>query len=386
MKDHVQRELPRIEAEGLLRRTVAWPEAGGKIRLADGRTLLNFSSNDYLDLATDEQVKRRAIEAILRWGCGATASRLMCGTLEIHEQLEAALARWVGGDAGLVFGSGFATNVGLLFALVGREDVIFADRLSHASLIDGARLSGATLKRFAHNDPCALIRALDVTPCRRRRFIVTESVFSMDGDTAPLPELLELAARYEATLLVDEAHAIGVWGGGGGRCRALGCPADLTVGTLGKALGSHGGFVVCSAAMREYLVNRARSFIYSTALPPASVAAALAALERITHDEAMGDRLLDRARTFHRQLTEEGLRVAPFCSQILPVHVDDNQRAVALAERLRAAGLLVTAIRPPTVPTGTARIRLSVTLAHSPEDLAWAAATIGRVVRESETA
>jgi len=382
--DYLKQELAELEREGLRRHTVAWPAAGGKIRLDDGRTLLNFSSNDYLNLAQDPHVKGRAIKAIERWGCGATASRLMCGTLTLHEELEAALARLLGGAAALVFSSGFGMNVGILFALAGRDDVIFADRLNHASLVDGARLSGATVKRFAHNDVDALQRMLQATNGRGRRFIVCESVFSMDGDLAPVAAFRDLAERHHAALLVDEAHAIGVFGCGGGLCHQLGEQAtpELTIGTLGKALGSLGGFVVCSAEVREYLINRARSFIYSTALPPPCVAAALGAVERLQQDPAMGQRLLNLARRFHELLRAEGLRLPEFCSQILPVHVGENRPAVELATRLRERGLLVTAVRPPTVPRGTARLRLSVTLAHSPDDLAGAAAEIGGVARQ----
>jgi 7-keto-8-aminopelargonate synthetase-like enzyme len=212
--------------------------------------------------------------------------------------------------------------------------------------------------------------------------VVCESVFSMDGDIAPLTQLRQLAAQYEAALLVDEAHAIGIWGHGGGLGRELGMQAaELTAGTLGKALGSLGGFVVCRRKTREYLVNFARSFIYSTSLPPGSVAAALGAIEQIERDPGIGQRLLDLARGFHRSLLSEGLRLPEFCSQILPVHVGDNRRALELATALRERGLWVTAVRPPTVPEGTARLRLSVTLAHTPEDLAWAAAEIGSAAR-----
>ncbi len=381
--DYLHPQLDKLERDGLLRHTSVSAGVGGKVTLEDGRTILNFSSNDYLNLTQAVPVKRRAQEAIERWGCGATASRLMCGTLSLHEELEGALARLVGGEAALVFSSGFGMNVGVLSAVAGRDDVIFADRLIHASLIDGARLSGATLKRYVHNDVQSLVHLLQSTSCRGHRIIVCESVFSMDGDIAPLTELRRLATQYEASLLVDEAHAIGIWGNGGGICRELGNQAaELMVGTLGKALGSLGGFVVCSRKTREYLVNCARSFIYATALPPASVAAALGAIEQIDRDPAIGQRLLDLACGFHRLLRAEGLRLPEFGSQILPVHVGDNRRALELATRLRERGLLVTAIRPPTVPEGTARLRLSVTLAHSPEDVAWAAREIGMIARQ----
>ena len=401
--DFVRSRLEQLEREGLLRRTTVSAGAGGKLQLEDGRTILNFSSNDYLNLAQNGRVKRRAQEAIERWGCGATASRLMCGTLPPHEELEAALARLTGHEAALVFSSGFGMNVGVLFALAGRDDAIFADRLSHASLIDGARLSGAELKRYAHNDVASLEHWLRTTPCRGHRLIVCESVFSMDGDVAPLGELRRLATEYEALLLVDEAHAIGVCGEGGGLVcelrrelrressrklsrEAMDAAPELTVGTLGKALGSLGGFVACSHDMREYLVNCARSFIYATALPPASAAAALGAIEMIEEDPTMGARLLERARGFHHALRAEGLELPEFGSQILPVLVGGNRRALELASALRERGLLVTAIRPPTVPEGTARLRLSVTLAHTAEDLAWAAAEIGCVARQAGVA
>jgi 8-amino-7-oxononanoate synthase len=381
LRDHVTRELARLDGAGLLRRTTAWPQAGGVVRLADGRGLVNLSSNDYLALARDPAVVARAAEALSRWGAGACASRLMCGTLELHEALEGALAALCGTAAALVFSSGFGTNVGLLPALAGRDDVLFLDRLVHASLVDGARLSGATVVRFAHSDLDALARLVERTPCRGRRLFVCESVYSMDGDLAPLAELEALARRVDAALVVDEAHAVGVLGGGGGLCRALGVRPDVLVGTLGKALGSVGGFVACDPELRLYLLNRCRSFVFATALPPPSVAAALAAVERLQADAGLGAALLGRARAFHGALVARGLRLPEACTQILPVHVGGNAEAMSLAARLRDEGLLVTAVRPPTVPAGTARLRLSVTLAHDAATLERAAETIGRAAR-----
>lgn len=383
LRAHVARELARLDGEGLLRETTAWPQAGGAVQLADGRTLVNLSSNDYLSLARDPGVVARAGAALARWGAGACASRLMCGTLELHEELEAALAALCGTEAALVFSSGFGTNVGLLPALAGRDDVLFLDRLVHASLVDGARLSGATVVRFGHGDVAALARLVERTPCRGRRVVVCESVYSMDGDVAPLVELEALARRVDAALVVDEAHALGVLGGGGGLCRALGVRPDVVVGTLGKALGSVGGFVACDREVRRFLLNRCRSFVFATALPPPSAAAALAAVERLRADPGLGEALLSRVRAFHGALAARGLRLPAPGTQILPVHVGGNAEAVALAARLREEGLLVTAVRPPTVPAGTARLRLSVTLAHDPATLARAAETIGRAAREA---
>lgn len=386
LRAHVARELARLEADGLLRRTTAWPQAGGAIRLADGRTLVNLSSNDYLALARDPLVIARAGAALARYGAGACASRLMCGTLELHEELERALAELCGAEAALVLSSGFGTNAGLLPALAGRDDVLFLDRLVHASLVDGARLSGATLVRFPHSDVEALARLVERTPCRGRRVFVCESVYSMDGDVAPLAALEALARRVDAALVVDEAHALGVFGGGGGLCRALGVRPDLLVGTLGKALGSVGGFVACDPELRAYLVNRCRSFVFATALPPASAAAALAAVERLRAEPGLGETLLARARGLREALRARGLAVPALGTQILPVHVGGNAEAMALAARLREEGLLVTAVRPPTVPAGTARLRLSVTLAHEPAVLDRAAEAIGRAARAAELA
>lgn len=385
-REHVARELARLEGEALRRRTTAWPEAGGAVRLADGRTLLNLSSNDYLALARDPGVIRRAGDALTRWGAGACASRLMSGTLELHEELEAGLAALCGTEAALVFSSGFGMNVGLLPALAGRDDVLFLDRLVHASLVDGARLSGATLVRFPHGDAGALAGLVERTPCRGRRVVVCESVYSMDGDLAPLAELEAVARRAGAALVVDEAHAVGVFGEGGGLCRALGVRPDVLAGTLGKALGSVGGFVACDAACREYLLNRVRSFVFATALPPPSVGAALGAVERLRAEPGLGAALLGRATAFHGMLAARGLRLPPPLSQILPVHVGGNAEAVALASRLRDQGILATAVRPPTVPVGTARLRLSVTLAHDLAALEAAAETIGRAAREAGVA
>jgi 8-amino-7-oxononanoate synthase len=384
--DWIERALARQDAEGLLRGTTAWESTGGRIALEDGRTLLNFSSNDYLDLANDGRVKAAAAEAALRLGCGATASRLMSGTLSLHERLEAALAGLCGTEAALLFGGGFPMNVGLLAALAGRDDVVFADRLNHASLVDGARLSGAAVKRFPHNDADALSALLERTPVRGRRFVVCESVYSMDGDVAPLAAIGAAARAHGATWLVDEAHAVGVFGAGGGVCRALDASVprpDIVLGTLGKALGSFGGFAACTAAVRRFLVNRARSFVYSTALPPPVAAAALAAVEIVSAEPGMGDELLARARAFHGMLAAEGLRLPPFASQILPVHVGGNRPALDFARRLRERDILAVAVRPPTVPAGTARLRLSLTRAHSADDLSRAASAIGEAFREA---
>ena len=384
MTDHLENELAALAGKGLLRRLRSLPECGARIRLADGRTVLNLSSNDYLGLAGDRRVKAGAMAAVERLGCGARSSRLMAGDLELCEQLEADLARLVGTEAALVFGSGFLANLGVMTAVAGRGDEIFADRLNHASLTDGMQLSGARWRRYRHKDVGHLASLL-AKAGEGRWVVVTDSIFSMDGDRAPLDELAEVAAPRGAMLVVDEAHAIGVMGeAGGGLCREAGCKArpDVVVGTLSKALGGYGGFVGCSAAMREVLVNRARSFIYSTGLPPSCIGAARAAVAVLASEPNMGERLLAKARLLRELLVAGGIAAAALESQILPVRVGGNDEAVRLSRLLWDRGVLATAVRPPTVPDGTARLRLSVTLAHTDDELRIAAGTIIGAARE----
>ena len=376
-------ELSLINERGLRRRLRALSATGGKP--SDGeRTFLNFSSNDYLNLANDPRVKAAAIAAIECLGCGGTASRLMSGNLEAHEALEADLAEMIGGEAALLFGSGFLTNLGVLTALADRSAVIFSDRLNHASLVDGMVLSRATFHRYRHKDMDHLEDLLKTHTGTGRRIIVSDSVFSMDGDIAPVEDLHALAKRHGTLLIVDEAHALGVLGpNGAGLCRLHNIRPDVIIGTLSKALGSYGGFAVCSPSLREFLINRARSFIYSTALPPACVGGARCAVEIIRSTPDLGPALLDKVQTLHSGLADFGFRLAEPESQILAIHVGENDPAMKLSNDLWQKGLLATAIRPPTVPVGTARLRLSVTLAHSDEDLRQAIETLAATAREA---
>ena len=379
-----EERLRELEKKSLRRRLRLFPEAGGKIRVG-GREVLNFSSNDYLDLARDRRVKDAARRALEEAGAGSAASRLLAGTLPIHEKLERKLSEVKGYEAALLFGSGFLANVGVIPALAGRGDFIAADRLVHASIIDGCLLSRARLERFRHNDPDDLARVLASAPEGARRLVVTESVFSMDGDLAPLPALSEVADRFGALLFVDEAHATGVFGPrGAGRVPEAGLQDKVAVcmGTLSKALGGYGGFVACSKALADWFVNRARSFIYSTAPPPAAVGAALGALEVLEAEPELGAELLRRARVFRNALAEAGLEVGSSESPIVPIIVKENGKALLLSERLVQDGILVVPVRPPTVPVGTARLRLSVTLAHEEKDLASAVEKIVRAVEK----
>lgn len=375
--------LAARQADGTLRTLRTQPDTRSRYD-ADGRTWLNFASNDYLDLAHDPRLLHAAQEAAQTYGVGATASRLVTGNLPLHEALEAQLAQHRGYPAALLFGSGFLTNAGVVPALVGRSDHVFIDRLAHASMIDATRLSGAHNHRFAHNDAQAL-RVLLQKHARGRRLVLTESVFSMDGDIAPLKDLVDVAAEYDALVLIDEAHAGGVFGpAGGGLVQALHLTdrVHCAMGTCSKALGSYGGYVACSATMRTWLINQARSVIYTTALPPGVAAASLAALQILTEEPDRGSVLLKRAQHFRQRLQAVGANTLQSASQIVPVLTGDNTKTMRVAERLRADGIIVGAIRPPTVPPGKARLRFSLTYGHSKADLDYAAECVANALEK----
>lgn len=373
----IEQALAERRMAGLERHPVVLRRAGGNAILQE-QALLNFSSNDYLGLASHPRVVQGAIDAVRRWGAGATASRLVAGTLECHLELERKLAALKGYESALLFGSGYSANAGIITSVAGREDHLFIDRLAHASLMDAAVLSRARLHRFRHNDPDHLRTLLGRCPARGRRMIVTESVFSMDGDLAPLGEMAALAERYGAMFLVDEAHATGVFGPNGAGCvQACGVAGlvNFNMTTLSKALGGYGGCVCCSEPARRWLVNQARSFIYSTAVSPAMVGAASAALDVLKESAGMGSAVLARAERLRGLLRAGGFDTGTSASQIVPVLVGQNERAMAMQRRLIEGGILAVAIRPPTVPAGTARLRFSVTLAHTDADVERAART-----------
>ena len=358
--------LERRAAGGLLRTLTTREVTGGA---HPSGTWINFAGNDYLDLARDPRVCDAAAEAARTWGAGATASRLVTGTLPLHDHLEHELAALTGAPSALIFGSGYLANLGVLSAVCGRETPVFADRLNHASLLDGVRLAGARWQRYHHADPGHLDSLLAKRPGSETAppVVVTDGVFSMDGDVAPLAAIAAVARRRGALLVVDEAHALGVLGpGGAGACAQAGVVPDIVTGGLGKAAGGYGGFAVCAAGLRAYLLNHARAFIYTTGLPPASAAAALTALRTIREDDGrMGARVLAVARGLADRLARHGLTVPDLpASPILPVHIGDNTAARAVADALEHRGVVTGAMRPPTVPPGTARLRLSVTLAH----------------------
>ena len=380
----IESELEKLTGKGLLRSLTPYPAVGGKMAF-QGKTFLNFSSNDYLDFARRPEVAGAALAALERYGCGATASRLISGTLEAHDALERGLAELKGYPEALLFGSGFLANVGVIPALAGREDHVFADKLVHASIIDGLAVSRTNVVRFRHNDPEHLETLLKKRPPKGRALVVTESVFSMDGDIAPLEEITRIAMEYGAMVMVDEAHATGVFGpSGSGLVGEYGLEerVNVSMGTLSKGLGGYGGFVACSSPMRNLLVNRARGLIYTTGLPPAVAGAGLGALDVLKREPGLGARLLANAGMFREKLRNAGFDVGDSQTQIIPLMIGENTKALDAALKLKERGILAVAVRPPTVPEGTARLRLSVTLAHTPEDLAWAAETIAAVLTE----
>lgn len=378
---HHQAELTSLRSRGLLRSLRALPNAGGIVRF-HGQNCINFSSNDYLNLANDPRLKEAAKRGIDEFGCGATASRLMTGNLDIHEQLEFALATLTGKEAALVLPSGFQTNQAVLTTILDGGGAIFSDQLNHASIIDGARLSRAAVHVYPHLDMTQLEDLLIRNPSDRTRLIVSDSVFSMDGDLAHVEELAAIAQRHGALLMIDEAHAIGVFGKGGGLCRERGVHADIVVGTLSKSLGSAGGFVATTSIVREYLVNKARPLIFSTGLAPACAAAGLEAIRIIEETPGLGADLIARSLAFNEALQQSGLDVPITGSQVVPLTIGANADAVRLSNALLERGVLAIAVRPPSVPEGTARLRLSVTLAHSTGMLLDAATTIASATQE----
>jgi 8-amino-7-oxononanoate synthase len=372
---HWDSELARRLAErgdaGLLRRLTAVDRPVEPVVEREGRRLVNLSSNNYLGLAGHPAVSEAMARAARR-GAGATASRLVAGTDREVLALEERIAAFDGAEAALLFGSGYLANVGVVSALVGRGDAVFSDRLNHASIIDGVRLSRATVHRYEHGDAEYLETLLERADQAGRRLIVTESVFSMDGDVAPLELIVELAERHGAALVVDEAHAGGVFGPEGqGYVHELGLEGrvDLTIGTFGKAFGVYGAYVSGRRLWIDYLVNACRTFIFTTGLPPAVIGGIDAALDLVREAGHPRSELQARAARFRAGLHELGLGTCGSTTQIVPAVAGENDAALAFARGLEEQGVLGVAIRPPTVPEGTARIRFSLTAAHTDEHL-----------------
>lgn len=377
LDDFASTKLESLAARGQRRELTDTARKPAGTALRSNRDVISFCCNDYLNLSQHHAVKRAAQAAVEEFGVGSGASRLVTGNHPLFAQLEARLARIKGTDAALVFGAGYLANTGIIPSLVGADDVVFADELSHACLMSGARMSDAQVHVFRHNDMAHLEELLTAhRASARNALMVTDGVFSMDGDLAPLPQMVALASDHDTWLMTDDAHGLGVIGGGHGSARAFGdVPLDipLQMGTLSKAVGGFGGYVCASQPVVDLLKSRARTFVYSTGLPPANAAAAIAALEIIESDTDLIEKPVRNAAQFCR---EAGLPVPQ--SPIVPVIIGDERDALAASHMLLNEGYLVTAIRPPTVPPGTARLRLTFMAEHDPEDIS----RLAGIVRE----
>jgi 8-amino-7-oxononanoate synthase len=372
-------KLEALERRQLRRRLVVTARSSATRAAQAGAELLSFSCNDYLGLSQHPDVVASSVEATRRFGVGAGSSRLVNGNHPLYVALERKLAELKGTEDAVVFGSGYLTNVGTIGALVGRSDLIVLDELCHSSLLTGAAASGARALEFRHNDVAHAQQLLESErDAHRHCLLLTDGVFSMEGDLAPLPELAALAAEHDAWLMADDAHGLGVVGDGRGSCFAFGEPVaiPLQMGTLSKAVGSYGGYLCTSRDVAELVRNRGRSFVYSTGLPPGTVAAALRALELIAADKELVRRPLSRAREF-----TAALGLPPAASAIVSLPMGSVERALSASAALRSAGFLVSAIRPPTVPPGTSRLRVTFSAAHTREQVAALAAAVQPLLR-----
>lgn len=372
MLQALKSELQTAKEKNLFRSLVPLSSPNDAIIQVDRQRLINFSSNNYLGLSTHPQVVKAAKQALDKWGAGSGASRLISGNLKIHEDLERELADFKGEEAATVFSSGYLANLGVVTSLLDEKDVVLVDRLDHASLIDAAKLSKAKLWVYPHKDLAALSALLNRAREFRRRLVLTDAYFSMDGDVAPLDELLEVCRSHDAMLLIDEAHSTGVYGKtGAGLSEHFGLQGriDVVMGTLSKALGSVGGYVAGKRTLHEHLVNRSREFIYTTAPSPAASAAALAAIQSIRTSSALREKLWRNIYFIREKLTELGFDLMGSEGPVIPILIGDTAKVLKAREFLRKAGIFAPAIRPPTVSKGTDRIRISLMATHEKADL-----------------
>jgi glycine C-acetyltransferase len=366
--DSIQNELQAIRNASLYRSLRRVENDQGPTLMLDGREVINFSSNNYLGIANHPALAEAAKKAIDRFGCGSGASRLISGNMTLHEELETKLAAFKGSEAALVFNSGFQANTGILSTLAGDSDAILSDALNHASIIDGCRLSRAKTIVYAHAALHQLEEGLKQVTSARRKLIVTESIFSMDGDEAPLGGIVELAEKYDAMVMVDEAHATGIFGtNGAGVVAKLGLAERVAVqmGTLGKALGGFGAYIAGSSALRELLINRCRSFIFTTSLPPAVMAMAIAAIDLVEREPERREILWKNCRALQEGLKNLGFAPGESQSPIMPIIIGDVTKCMQFSERLLEKSVFVQGIRPPTVPPGTSRLRITLMATHT---------------------
>ena len=377
-----EEEIETLRRKGLLRRLRKVESASSGRIVIEGKTYLNLSSNNYLGLATHPQIKEAVIHAIHRYGIGAGASPLISGHTTLHQELAEKVARFKGTEAALIFSTGYMANVGILSALLGDGDLVFVDRLSHASIIDGCRMSRATLRVFPHRDTRSLARRLERVSPGQRILIVTDGVFSMDGDLAPLPEIVKLAKRHDAMVMVDDAHATGVLGPTGrGTIEHFGLEGQVPIqmGTLSKAIGAFGAYVAGSHELITYLINRSRSYIYTTSLPTAFAAASLVALDLIEKEPQIRHQLWDNRNYYENGIKALGYNTLQSETPIIPLLVGKTGLALEMSNQLLARGVFAPAIRPPTVPQGMARIRTSLMSTHTRGDLDFALEVLQKV-------
>ena len=383
--DFLHDEIEQLKQAGVFRYPRVLEGAQEPRAVFDGKEVVNLSSNNYLGLANHPKLREAARRAVDTYGAGSASVRTIAGTMSLHTELERRLAAFKRTEAALVYQSGFTANSGTVSAILGREDVIISDELNHASIIDGSRLSRATIKIYPHKDVAAMRRLLEESKDARRILVITDGVFSMAGDIAPLPDIVEVAKKYGAIVMVDDAHASGVLGENGrGTVDHFGLhgQVDIQIGTLSKAIGVLGGYVAGPQVLIDYLVQRARPFLFSTSHPPAVTAACLAALDILEQDNSLIKRLWDNARYFKEGLAELGFDVSGSETPIIPVIVGDGAKAMQLSDRLFEEGVFAQGIAYPTVPRGKARVRTIVTAAHSREDLDRALAAFEKVGRE----
>lgn len=372
MMDFLKNQVESLKKAGLYRTLKELGSAQSATTVIDGKRVVQLSSNNYLGLANHPRVKAAVIEMVEKYGSGSGASRLVCGNLKLNGTLEDKIAHLKGKESALLFSTGYMANIGIITALVGEGDVILSDELNHASIIDGCRMSKAETKVYPHKDMDALERLLEESDRFAHRLIITDGIFSMDGDIAPLPDLVGFTERYECMLMIDDAHAtgvLGVHGGGTGEHFGLEDKIDIVMGTLGKALGGFGAFVAGSHRLRELLINKSRPFIFTTGLPPAVIASGIAALELLEEEPEIRERLWENVGFFRKEIEQLGFNTLESETQIIPVVVGDALLAMRMGEILLEEGVSVQGIRPPTVPQGSSRLRITIMATHTQSEL-----------------
>ena len=378
----LKERLEFLKKDGLYRALRPLGGAHSTTAIINGKRVLQLSSNNYLGLANHPRLKTAAKEAIEKYGSGSGASRLVCGNLELNGELEERIARLKKKESSLLFNTGYMANIGILSALMGEGDVVFSDEFNHASIIDGCMMSKAQTSVYPHKDMDALEDLIKESKQFKHRLIVTDGVFSVDGDILPLPGLVSLAKRYECILMVDDAHAtgaLGANGGGTGEHFSLEDEIDISMGTLGKALGGFGAFVAGSHELREFLINRARPFIFTTGLPPAVIASGIAALELLEEEPEIRVRLWENVSFFRKKIKELGFDTLNSETQIIPVLVGDASLTMQMGEMLLEEGVFIQGVRPPTVPQDSSRLRITIMATHTRKELEFALEAIEKV-------